>query len=693
MTRFAGVLVNADRLRQLGVRPAQVEKLIRVQGVAAYCESASPSELLAAFLEAWFLAHTKPGAAGMKLRYANSEEIPCTAGYRESLHQLFMDLLHERDVRRELRAAWWKVTEELHGESVASVDADGAAERGVGKQQSNRIANASSVGSAARTTHGVTSTIKIDLNPAPVDQSAGMAGSTDAVARAAPAPAAPLAPPVTAKWTWLPPEEGLPSRRQGSWLSSVDGFGSGEALGPSERFVAAVARGRGHKQDALFCDDSFEYSTAGKWRVVVASDGAGSARFSRVGSEQAAGAVKRSMERKLAEIDIGTLREADLQQLQENPVGDDRTRAIIEAFESGFAEAMAAVSRWVEQKNSLEHGPSNERKYIDHVMRGTAKESSRANPENPDELLRISESDCNCTLLVAAYTVVKLLKSDGTTREMAMVVSCAVGDGMIAVFRRLSAAAPHAILLMAPDTGQYAGQTQFLSRASAQPESVRGRVTVRFAGADADIVAVAAMTDGVADDFYEGEVGMERLYCDLVLNGLLQVAASSQEVAKQRAWAEQELRARADAAALEIATLEKELLAVSAPADQFRLNQRKKSLEAQAARATLESLVAQESIFSSTAGDAPERKNPIKYASIYAAALGLTPREFLARPGLLHAIAEVSPSTLAVKPDPEDPSQSARDAAERLFMWIDTYIVKGSFDDRSLVMFETGVPA
>ena len=287
----------------------------------------------------------------------------------------------------------------------------------------------------------------------------------------------------------------------------------------------------------------------------------------------------------------------------------------------------------------------------------------------------------------------KLLKSDGSTREMAMVVSCAVGDGMIAVFRRLSAAAPHAILLMAPDTGQYAGQTQFLSRSTAQPESVRGRVTVRFAGADADIVAVAAMTDGVADDYYEGEVGMERLYCDLVLNGLLQVAASSQEVAKQRDWAEQELRARAEAAALEIATLEKELVAASAPADQFRLDQRKKSLEAQAARATLESLVAQESIFSSPAGDAPERRNPIKYASIYAAALGLAPRELLARPGLLHAIAEVIPSTLAGKPDPEDPGQSARDAAARLFMWIDTYIVKGSFDDRSLVMFETGVPA
>ena len=315
MTRFAGVLMNADRLRELGVLPTQVAEIIRVQGVAAYCESASPSELLAAFLDAWFLAHTKPGAAGMKLRYANSEEISCSVQCRESLHRLFKDLLHDRDVRHQLCAAWWKVTEESYRGSGTSVDADVAVEQGAGRQQNNRIANPSSVGSVTRAAHGVmaTSTIKIDPTPTPMDQPAETAASADAVARTAPAPAARLSPPVTAKWTWLPPEEGLPSRRQGSWLSFVDGFGSGEALGPSERFVAAVARGRGHKQDALFCDDSFEYSTAGKWRVVVASDGAGSARFSRVGSEQAAGAVKRSMERKLAEIDLGSLRESDLQ--------------------------------------------------------------------------------------------------------------------------------------------------------------------------------------------------------------------------------------------------------------------------------------------------------------------------------------------------------------------------------------------
>ena len=694
MRRFADTITQADLLQKRGVHPEQIDLILPIAGVAAQCGTASQIEVLTGFLDSWFQA--RPGGDPEAMGWADSKDrvIESTPENKRRLHGRFLRALEDTEVRRQLQEAFWKVAKQLCDERQGSANAAPSAEP-VAAETKYRIANRSAGSERDPTDRAAQRVNPIDRNPSPsvkaLELPKGVASGAAPVAASAPTPAPP--PPITAQWTWLPPDPAIPSRRQGQWTDSIDGFGRGEALEEALRFVAAAARGRGHKQDALFCDDSFEYVTAGTWRVVIASDGAGSAKFSRVGSELASSSLKRTLERKLAEIDIGSLNESDLQQLQENPAGDNRTRGIIEALESGFADAMTAITQWVEQKNSLDDGPSDERKYIDQVMRGTGKESSRVDPENPEEPLRISESDCNCTLLVAAGTKVKLSKSDGTVRDMAMVISCAVGDGMIAVFRRIPAGAPHAILLMAPDTGQYAGQTQFLSRSTAQPESVRGRVAIRFAGAYADIVAIAAMTDGVADDYYDGEAGMERLYCDLIMNGILHVSAIDEVVAKERGWAERVLLDRAESAATEIAHLVKQRELSAIPADHFRLDQERKALERRASWSTLSSLVVQESVFSSPAEGKPQLKGPLKYASIYMDALGLTARELLTRPGLLRAIAEVEPSTLAIKPSTEHPSQSAEEVAARLFTWLDTYIVKGSFDDRSLVLFETGVSA
>ena len=87
-----------------------------------------------------------------------------------------------------------------------------------------------------------------------------------------------------ASWTWHRPDEGMPSPRVDKWKENFDCIFDAEVK-KKGMFIAAAARGRGHKQDKLWCDDSYLFREIGEWNVLIVSDGAGSAKFSRVGSQ------------------------------------------------------------------------------------------------------------------------------------------------------------------------------------------------------------------------------------------------------------------------------------------------------------------------------------------------------------------------------------------------------------------------
>ena len=93
-----------------------------------------------------------------------------------------------------------------------------------------------------------------------------------------PPPEPPVTPPA-ALWKYLPvPDE--PDRHEES--ASCSGR-SPEGMS----IVGAQVRGVKHKHEGLNCDDWFEFKSVGPWTMIAVSDGAGSARFSRVGAEQA----------------------------------------------------------------------------------------------------------------------------------------------------------------------------------------------------------------------------------------------------------------------------------------------------------------------------------------------------------------------------------------------------------------------
>ena len=437
----------------------------------------------------------------------------------------------------------------------------------------------------------------------------------------------------TGAWSWRAPDPSLAEPRDGRWVENPDGLSEVGDLGKLGYFVAAAVRGRGHKQDAVFCDDSFDFLEVAGWRVVIVSDGAGCAPFSRVGSALACKNARASLERDLVLADLSKhfLDEANLGIIQQTPELDPFLARACDAMAQAFIAAHQSIQAWVAQQNESVHQESATRLWIDSQYRGTEKEHARLDPERKSVPLRVLEKDCHCTLLIVAYSTVILNKSDGTQREMGLSLSSAVGDGMTVAFRRTDV--PNNVLpLMSPDVGEFSGQTQFIDALTTSAESFKARRRLLFLGAHSDVIAVAAMTDGVADDYYGGKKGMERLYCDLILNGVLPSRPSVDAL------------------------------------DQIEECNVIKS------GAVFEIIMEQEE-----EGMSP-RTQPVKYADRYMASLGLSEGALLSNSSILHRIVTAEPE---IKPKNLTPEAEA----ECLRIWLDAYTVQGSFDDRTLVMF------
>jgi hypothetical protein len=144
--------------------------------------------------------------------------------------------------------------------------------------------------------------------------------------------------------------------------------------------------------------------------------------------------------------------------------------------------------------------------------------------------------------------------------------------------------------------------------------------------------ALMVMTDGVADDYFPPDPELARLYADLVLNRVLNLSGPPEEKLK-------------------------EVLAGTSL----------KSLD-EVAQAPFRTQL-----------HAIEKEGPrpvtIRSAATYADQLGLPLEELVKSPALLHAGGHGEPIC-----------PKAATAQERLRLWLDSYQVRGSFDDRTLVV-------
>ncbi len=134
-------------------------------------------------------------------------------------------------------------------------------------------------------------------------------------------------------------------------------------------------------------------------------------------------------------------------------------------------------------------------------------------PEFEEALGRKPElKDYSGTLLAAAA----IPADKGET----FIISIQLGDGMIASFNREADFDSALRILGNADSGGFAGETDFLtSEQMRTPDSLRSRTKIQRG----KVTSLMLMTDGVADDYYPNNPQLLRLYLDLMLNGIIDI--------------------------------------------------------------------------------------------------------------------------------------------------------------------------
>ena len=256
-------------------------------------------------------------------------------------------------------------------------------------------------------------------------------------------------------------------------------------IGTAE-FVAARVRGKKHKHDATNCDDWFAIAAVGDIAVLAVSDGAGSKRFSRVGARAASEAAVGSIYEQLRTLDAASAK--------------NRAAFALPMEEAAFGEACAKLGA------ALHVGVLDARRAVLAAFHERCGQEAYTKLLGRDLVL----SDLAATLLV---TIAVPVPECGEV----LALSCQVGDGMTCAIDTHAPYGKAVKLLGKPDSGDFSGETDFLtSETMADIASLQKRTLVTRGAYD----LILTMTDGVADDYFN-EKELHRLYLDLAANGIV----------------------------------------------------------------------------------------------------------------------------------------------------------------------------
>lgn len=214
--------------------------------------------------------------------------------------------------------------------------------------------------------------------------------------------------------------------------------------------ISARMRGRTHAHKGTCCDDDMEIAYHHKtgMHILVVSDGAGSAEYSRYGSKLA-----------------------------------------VEAVKNKILELLNAEGKSYQQFCNLI--TEEKRKIVTNELFKQAVQAAFTTQESIAESETIELKSLSCTLLIA----ISLRLNDGK-----WFTACYwVGDGAAAIF------VPHTNevkLLGEVDSGQYSGETQFLTRSEAVAEKLVTRIYTDLRDYPPIVIL---MTDGVSDPKFQTE--------------------------------------------------------------------------------------------------------------------------------------------------------------------------------------------
>ncbi|MBR7001665.1 MAG: protein phosphatase 2C domain-containing protein [Neisseriaceae bacterium] len=238
------------------------------------------------------------------------------------------------------------------------------------------------------------------------------------------------------------------------------------------RLIAARCRGRSHAHYGTCCDDDFaiDDNKDYKYHLIVVSDGAGSAKFSRLGSQITVNAVKEKLCELLKnksfikirnENNITTFQDLDYKKYQEDKNYQGKVQEYITFFMWHLIDATykAQINRFNE-----EHEKNKE------IMKDI--------------------KDLSCTLLLAFSLPV----IDGW-----ITVAYWVGDGALALWDMDK---QEIYLLGRSDAGEYAGETRFLCKVEMEETKLKPRIRCVFTK---NPPMLCAMTDGVSDPKFDSD--------------------------------------------------------------------------------------------------------------------------------------------------------------------------------------------
>lgn len=263
---------------------------------------------------------------------------------------------------------------------------------------------------------------------------------------------------------------------------------SGETVYPGSKIIAARVRGKKHKHEGTNCDDWYETAHFEDMTFIAVSDGAGSKHFSRIGAQVSCKTAAGYLSHAFADA-FGS--GPDLREMLRLPLSDPKCM-----------EACSLLAGLVQQSAVKAYEAVQSAYYC-----------RAADPAFQAVLKREPVlADFSGTLLIAV-----LIPLDTESREQ-LIMTCQVGDGMIAILNTKGPFSSSLKLMGVPDSGEFSGETEFLtSPRMHQIETLQSKT--RISRGVFDLVMV--MSDGVADDYYPNETEMRRLYYDLTANGIL----------------------------------------------------------------------------------------------------------------------------------------------------------------------------
>lgn len=386
-------------------------------------------------------------------------------------------------------------------------------------------------------------------------------------------------------WKYLP----IPSHEP----EPVPEYINGTVEFPGSKVVAARVRGKKHKHEGTNCDDWYEVANYERMTFIAVSDGAGSKKFSRIGARESCKAA------------IGFLVSSFEKLFTDKP--ELKEHLTLALTDSKCMEACGVLAGVVQQSVIKAHEAVEAAFY-----------SRKTNPEYEKILGRgLQFKDLSGTLLIAV-----LIPISEITKEH-LVISCQIGDGMIAILNSEGEFSNSMKLMGVPDSGDFSGETDFLTSSQMKNiETLQHRTKISRTVVD----TVMVMSDGVADDYFPNETQMRRLYFDLIVNGILEKPSKPISVAT--------------------------------------LTQAQMKLFKRIPDPLVYPWVNDQNV-----------KIPIQYTNRILESTGLTLEDLWKDPTALNL------ARLEL-----EENEKNTDLSEKLKIWLDNYVERGSFDDRTLVV-------